>query len=84
MAKKKYPAYKIIIAIISISVLVMGVVLFLIPPAVFPDPGMGFQVLRSMHLGSAFNTFSGPDQSDISQNYTEFLTWWSPGQYLVP
>lgn len=84
MTKKKHPIYKIILLIIGIGVLIMGIVLFFIPPAVFPDPGMGFQVLRSMHLGSAFNTFSSPDQSDISQNYTEFLTWWSPGQYLVP
>jgi len=84
MIEKKYPAHKIITAIIGICVLIMGIILFFIPPAVFPDPGMGFQVLRSMHLGGAFNTFSGPDQSDISQNYTEFLTWWSPGQYLVP
>ncbi|MDF2433234.1 MAG: hypothetical protein JWP44_2865 [Mucilaginibacter sp.] len=63
---------------------IMGVVLFLIPPALFPDPGMGFQVLRSMHLGGGFNNFVAPDQDDIAQNYTEFLTWWSPGQYLIP
>jgi hypothetical protein len=25
-----------------------------------------------------------PDQADISKNTAEFLTWWSPGQYLVP
>ncbi len=84
MAEKKYPIYKIILAIIGIGVLIMGIILFFIPPDVFTDPGMGLQVLRSMHLGSAFNTFRGPDQSDISQNYSEFLTWWSPGQYLVP
>ena len=64
--------------------LTIGVILFYIPPALFPDPAMGFQVLRCMHLGSGFNTFISPDQSDISQNYSEFLTWWSPGQYLVP
>ena len=35
-------------------------------------------------MGSSFNTFVSPDQSDISQNYSEFLTWWSPGQYVIP
>jgi hypothetical protein len=75
---------KIILIIIGVAVLVMSVILFFIPPALFPDPGMGFQVLRSMQLGSSFNTFVSPDQSDISQNYSEFLTWWSPGQYMVP
>ena len=62
----------------------MGILLFLNPPAVFPDPGNGLQVLRSMQLGGGFNLITSPDQGDISQNYSEFLTWWSPGQYLVP
>ena len=75
---------KIILAAISLFVLVFGVILFFIPPALFPDPANGFQVLRSMHLGGGFNNFVAPDQSDISQDYTEYLTWWSPGQYLVP
>ena len=35
-------------------------------------------------MGSGFNVFNSPDQGDISQNYDEFLTWWSPGQYLIP
>ncbi len=65
-------------------VLLMGIILIFVPPAVFPDPAQGFQVLRSMQLGGGFNNFVGPDQTDVSQNYTEFLTWWSPGQYLVP
>ncbi len=73
-----------ILIAIGVAILVLGVLLFLIPPALFPDPGMGFQVLRSMQMGGGFNNFISPDQSDISQNYTEFLTWWSPGQYLVP
>ena len=76
--------YKVILIIIGFVVLVAGVILFFIPPALFPDPGQGFQVLHSMQMGSGFNNFVSPDQSDISQNYTEFLTWWSPGQYLVP
>ena len=66
------------------AVLVIGIILVFIPPALFPDPANGFQVLRSMHLGGGFNNIVAPDQSDISQDYTEFLTWWSPGQYLVP
>jgi len=84
MSLLKNNTHKIILLLITALVLTMGIVLFFIPPAVFPDAGWGLQVLRSMHLGSPFNTFSGVDQSDISQNYTEYLTWWSPGQYLVP
>jgi len=73
-----------ILAALFIIVIIMGVILFFIPPGLFPDPANGLQVLRSMHLGSSFNTFVSPDQSDISQDYTEYITWWSPGQYLVP
>jgi hypothetical protein len=80
--KDNLPAY--ILLFIGGAVLVMGVVLLFIPPGLLPDPANGFQVLRSMHLGGGFNNMVAPDQSDISQDYTEFLTWWSPGQYLVP
>jgi len=75
---------KIIVVLTGIAILVMGIVLFIIPPALFPDPANGFQVLRSANLGGGFNNMVAPDQSDISQNYSEYLTWWSPGQYLIP
>jgi len=84
MYPSKNNTHKIILAVIAVAVLAMGILLFLIPPALFPDPANGFQVLRSMHLGGGFNNMVAPDQSDISQDYTEYLTWWSPGQYLVP
>jgi len=84
MASQKNNTHKIILLITGIAVLVMGVTLFFIPPALFPDPANGFNVLRSMNLGSHFNVLTAPDQDDISKNYNEFITWWSPGQYLVP
>src|SRR5882762_5023777 len=84
MAQQKNNSYKIILLIIGIAVLIMGVFLFFIPPALFPDAANGLQVLRCMQLGGGFNMMIAPDQSDISQNYSEFITWWSPGQYLVP
>jgi hypothetical protein len=84
MPAPKNNSHKLILAISGIVVLVMGVILFFIPSALFPDPGQGFQVLRCMLQGGGFNNFVSPDQSDISQTYTEFFTWWSPGQYLVP
>ncbi|MDR3695483.1 hypothetical protein [Mucilaginibacter sp.] len=84
MFSLKRNPHQIIVAVIAVAVLAMGILLFLIPPALFPDPANGLQVLRSMHLGGGFNNMVAPDQSDISQDYTEYLTWWSPGQYLVP
>jgi hypothetical protein len=49
-----------------------------------PDSGVGFLVLRNMLEGGAFNTFTGPDPVNIARDGIQFLSWWSPGQYLVP
>ncbi len=65
-------------------IVVLGILLFINPPALFPDPANGFQVMRAMEMGGGFNLMISPDQDDFSKNTSEFLTWWSPGQYLVP
>ena len=84
MTANQNSRHKIILIIIGVVVVLLGVLLVFIPPALFPDPANGFQVLRCMQLGGPFNTMVAPDQSDIAQNYTEFVVWWAPGQYLVP
>jgi hypothetical protein len=84
MLKKKLQAHQIILLVISGIVLIMGIMLIIAPAAIYPDPSKGFQVMRAMELGSAFNISIKPDQNDISKNTSEFLAWWSPGQYLVP
>src|ERR1700761_7404874 len=73
----------IMIALFTV-VAVLGVLLVISPPSVFPDPANGFQVMRCMELGGKFNMMITPDQDDFSKNNSEFLTWWSPGQYLIP
>ncbi|MDB5151925.1 MAG: hypothetical protein JWR54_676, partial [Mucilaginibacter sp.] len=75
---------KIIMGALFTLILVLGTLLFIAPPSVFPDPANGFLVMRSMEMGGGFNLMISPDQADISKNTAEFLTWWSPGQYLVP
>jgi hypothetical protein len=75
---------KIILGTLFTIVVVLGILLFINPPSVFPDPANGFQVMRAMEMGGKFNVMITPSQDDISKNTTEFLTWWSPGQYLVP
>ncbi len=65
-------------------VIILGILSFIAPPSLFPDPANGFLVMRSMELGGKFNLMVTPDQADFSKNTSEFLTWWSPGQYLVP
>ena len=75
---------KNILGTICTFTIVMGILLFIFPPAIFPDPANGFQVMRNMQMGGGFNMMLKPDQEDFSKNTYEFLTWWSPGQYLIP
>ncbi|MFI5163286.1 MAG: hypothetical protein ACHQHN_18550 [Sphingobacteriales bacterium] len=84
MPIEKQNLSRIIVGAIFTVVLVLGVLLVLSPPAVFPDPANGFHVMRSMEMGGPFNHVVAPDQEDIAKNTSDFLTWWSPGQYLVP
>jgi hypothetical protein len=74
----------IIFLAIGAVVLLMGIMVFLVPPSIFPDPSWGFQVMRSMQKGGGFNLLISPDPANISKNISPFLSWWSPGQYLVP
>jgi len=62
----------------------MGIGILIYPPSVFPDAAHGFQVMHSMEMGGGFNRLVVPSQDDITKNTSQFLTWWSPGQYLVP
>jgi hypothetical protein len=55
-----------------------------IPPRMVIDSAVGFFVFRNMLHGGAFNTFTEPDAADIARDAQHFLSWWSPGQYLVP
>ena len=64
--------------------LVMGLMIFIYPPAIFPDSSHGFQVMKSMQMDGGFNRLVTPNQDNISKNNSDFLTWWSPGQYLIP
>ncbi len=65
-------------------IVVLGVLIFLFPPALFPDPANGFQVMRSMEMGGNFNHLVSPDANDLGKDTSQFLSWWTPGQYLVP
>jgi hypothetical protein len=80
---KLTPSNIILSAVILITIVLGGLIL-ICPPSFFPDPSHGFQVMRSMQMGGPFNTFIAPDQDNIAQNTSLYLTWWSPGQYLVP
>src|SRR6266566_999089 len=70
------------------ALLLIPIILFLgslyIPPTIISDSGVGFLALRNMLDGEAFNSITTPDPANIAKDVLIFLTWWSPGQYLVP
>lgn len=75
--------HKLILTATGLFTLLCGLLVFLHPQAVFPDAAWGFQVLRGMHMGGSFNLLPKPNMADIAKNNPSFLSWWSPGQYLV-
>jgi hypothetical protein len=77
-------AHKSILSFLALTLVALGVLLLVNPAAVFPDAAWGFQVLRSMRGGSAFNIINYVSQQNVADNWSEFKSWWSPGQYLVP
>ena len=64
--------------------IVLASISWVVLPGVFSDSAFGFLVLKSMEEGAGFNTGSMPDPENIAEDRQEFMTWWSPGQYLVP
>jgi hypothetical protein len=68
--------------------LLVPIILFLsslyIPPKIFIDSGLGFLALRSMLEGGPFNSITAADPANIANDISIFLTFSSPGQYLVP
>ncbi|QEC77905.1 hypothetical protein [Mucilaginibacter ginsenosidivorax] len=84
MTVQQSHTHKIILIALCLLTVIVGMMVFIAPSAIFPDPSWGFQVMHKMQAGGAFNITNKPDAADISKNHSEFLSWWSPGQYLVP
>ncbi|MBW4890933.1 hypothetical protein KXQ82_14490 [Mucilaginibacter sp. HMF5004] len=84
MFSLKSKPYRILLLVIGTITLMLGVLIFVVPPNPFPDPSWGFQVMRYMEQGHAFNLIPSPNPANIAIDNTDFLSWWSPGQYLLP
>lgn len=70
--------------IIIIIPLILGLISWFVLPGVFSDSAFGLLVLESMTAGAGFNMASTPDPENIAVDQQHFMTWWSPGQYLIP
>jgi hypothetical protein len=84
MPNNNLPASRIILLTVFSIVILLGIMVIITPAAIFPDASWGFQVLRSMQMGGPFNVITRPSHQNIALDTTEFISWWSPGQYLVP
>ncbi|NBV86085.1 MAG: hypothetical protein EBS01_07450, partial [Verrucomicrobia bacterium] len=73
-----------ILFITALVPLILALVSFAVPPAMFSDSAFGFLVFQGMEEGAGFNMNRMPDLENISKDRDKFMTWWSPGQYLVP
>jgi hypothetical protein len=73
-----------VICILLLIPLTLFIVSLIVRPAVGYDPGYGFLAFRSMLEGGTFNNVTAPDPANIANDATTFLSWWSPGQYLIP
>src|SRR5215207_11268029 len=72
-----------VIAALAICAL-LTIVSLIVPPSMYSDSGWGLLAWRSLLQGAPFNVILSPDPDDIARDRADFLTWWSPGQYLVP
>ncbi|WP_448700107.1 hypothetical protein ACFGVR_23340 [Mucilaginibacter sp. AW1-3] len=84
MFLEKDKPHRLLLLGIGLLVVILGILLIAVPPGIYPDPSWGFQVMRCMEQGYHFNLLVGPDPADIAKNHSDFLSWWSPGQYLLP
>jgi hypothetical protein len=62
---------------------VLGGISLLVPPFINSDSGQGFLAWRGTLVG-AVNYIIYPDRANIARDSAVFLTYLSPGQYLVP
>jgi hypothetical protein len=56
----------------------------LVPPSLSHDAGWGMREWQTLKAGGPLNHIITPDPADISRDQSNFVSWWSPGQYLIP
>ena len=81
MAYRTKPAWMLGTAIVAH--LLFFALALVVPPKVDSDASEGMRVWRSHEAGARWNCTIDPDPSNIALDRENFLSWWSPGQYLV-
>jgi hypothetical protein len=76
-----------LIFLISLTAITFGAYLVLalvFPLSILNDAAHGFEVWQSMQAGASFNHRLDPDFANLALEREVFVSWWTPGQYLVP
>jgi hypothetical protein len=74
--------FRVVAAIVALNVAFLASAV-IERPKIASDASSGMLVWSSMEHGSRWNRFFEPDPADIAATRQNFLTWWSPGQYLA-
>lgn len=53
------------------------------PPYLNSDSATGFLIWDSMKAGAGWSHLISPSPDNLAVDRSEFVAWWSPGQYLV-
>lgn len=70
--------------LIILSVAVVAIAIFSPYQIINSDSVTGFEALKGWQTTGKFNTIAEPGTENISVFNCSFLTWWTPGQYMVP
>jgi hypothetical protein len=72
----------IIVAFVLCALLTLGGLLA--PPTLSHDAAWGMREWQTYRSGGPIDNVTAPDPTNIARDRTNLITWWSPGQYLVP
>jgi hypothetical protein len=77
-------SYKHVMVLAVVLCLLLTLVGLRVPPSLSHDAGWGMLEWRAIAAGGPLNSIVSADPADISRDRATRVTWWSPGQYLVP
>jgi len=77
-----FPLLGVLLAALLPALLGAACALFISPPIINSDPGVGLMSWLHFVEGGTWNTILTPDSSNIAQSIEYPVTWWAPGQYV--
>jgi hypothetical protein len=70
--------------VIALYIAALCVSLYVVVPRLTWDPALTLKLTDNEVKGIPFNHYAHPNPHNLQDNQTEFVTWWTPGQYALP